>query len=247
MSFLLLAANLSLATSHRPIPSSPISPDRPTITNSVQTVPLGWTQIEAGFTAQRVPKGSLVDLPEISIRYGLTTNLEFRVAPPNFGTQSVGGTDSSGLGDTTIGLKYELGPSRGGADLCLIPLVTLPSDQGPLSSHSTDPGLQVVWQADAGQGFTFSAMSSIISTIQSHVREGLFQQTADLGHDLKYGFAWFGEYAVSCSQVMLPQHTVDTGLTYLVGKNSQADIRIGMQAQGKTALPLVGIGYSVRF
>jgi hypothetical protein len=46
---------------------------------------------------------------------------------------------------------------------------------------------------------------------------------------------------------MLPQHTVDTGLTYLVGKNSQADIRIGMQAQGKTALPLVGIGYSVRF
>src|SRR5882724_3749211 len=95
-----------------------VAPDRPSLTNSTQTVPVGALQIE--LVLEYVPS-SLADSPserrlamQATLRAGLTDRLEVRLdSEPFVWLRQV--QDHTGLGDVELGMKYRFfDPPEGG-------------------------------------------------------------------------------------------------------------------------------------
>jgi hypothetical protein len=90
---------------------NPIVTDRPQITSSSVVVPCGSLQFEHGVQETSNGDQRSFDLPETLVRFGIASKTELRTAS-GFAT---------GFGDLSLGLKQQLGPTRGGFDVSLIP------------------------------------------------------------------------------------------------------------------------------
>jgi hypothetical protein len=104
---------------------STIATDRPQITNSSVVVPCGSVQFENGFQETGSGGQRSFDLPETSVRFGITnkTELHFGVSD-YFNNDDTGSGFANGFGDLSLGFKQQLGPRRG-FDVSLIPSVSL--------------------------------------------------------------------------------------------------------------------------
>jgi hypothetical protein len=103
---------------------SPIATDRPQITSSSVVVPCGSLQFENGFQETSNGGHRSLDLPETSVRFGITRKTELRFTAPDYFFND---DTASGCGDVSLGFKQQLGPTRGGFDVSVISSVSLPS------------------------------------------------------------------------------------------------------------------------
>jgi Putative MetA-pathway of phenol degradation len=139
---------------------SPISTDRPQITNSSVVVPCGSLQFENGFLVT-TPKGGQrgLDLPETSVRFGIARKTELRFAAPDyFYNDDTPSGYINGFGDLSVGFKQQLGPTHG-FDVSLIPSLSLPTGANPISSHGYDPALQLPWSRSFAKNWTVAGCS----------------------------------------------------------------------------------------
>lgn len=166
----LLLLLLSGARTHAEEPA--ISIDRPSFSNSADTVPAGAVQIESGieYASQRVaaaPTERTLSLDAL-LRVGIGGHIEVRLGGEPF-VRIRGERDDTGHGDLTLGVKYRLldaAPGGSPAAVAVQPVVKVPLADPPLGSGRPD--------------FTLVGIASI-------------QLPADLSLDVNLGLAAVGQ------------------------------------------------------
>jgi hypothetical protein len=171
-----------------PSVDDPISTDRPAVAASSTVVPIGSLQIENGFLLSNPHS---FDGPETAIRFGLTGNTELRFSAPDDYFNS---TLNSGFGDTSIGMKQQLGPA-GRFDVSLIVFLSLPSGANAVSSHGYDPGLQLPWSRKLSHNWSAGGQLAVYWPTQGDHRNLTGESTFLLDRQLTKPMDAFVEYA----------------------------------------------------
>ena len=142
---------------------SPIATDRPQITSSSIVVPCGSLQFENGFQETGNGGQQTFDVPETSVRLGIASKTELRFGVPDyFYNDDTAPTSGNGFGDLSLGFKQQLGPTRGGFDVSLIPSVSFPTGVKLISSHGYDPTTHLPWSRSLTKNWTVAGMFSVM-------------------------------------------------------------------------------------
>jgi len=147
----------------------PIVTDRPTVTNSSIVVPSGSLQAENGFLETDRQGQNIADGPETLIRFSVAKKTELRFTAPDYYYNLNGG--ASGIRDLAIGIKQQLGPTRGGFDVSATLFLSFPTGADAISSGGYDPGLQVAWSHGLSSKWTAAGTLSLYAPTQDHRRD----------------------------------------------------------------------------
>jgi hypothetical protein len=227
---------------------SAIATDRPQITSSSVVVPCGSLQFENGF--QETSKGGQrgFDFPETAVRFGIAGKTELRLGVPDyFNNDDTGSGFADGFGDLSVGLKQQLGPTRGGFDVSVIPSVSLPTGANLISSHGYDPTVQVPWSRSLTKTWTVAGMFSVMWPTEAGRRNVTGQASVFFDRQLTQAVDAYVEYSGAFPQRGGPQNLIDFGVAYKPSLHQQLDFHCGFGLSAAVADHVIGIGYSVRF
>jgi hypothetical protein len=179
--------------------SAPITTDRPSVTDASIVVPAGSIQVENGFQATSVPALRTLDGPESLIRFGLLPKTELRLYVPDYYYNqslgiSTGPAPGSGFGDLALGVKQQLGPTRG-FDVSVVAFVSFPTGADAISSHGYDPGVQLSCSRSLTPKWTLAGMLSFCDPTQGGRRNPTGEPTIVLDRQLAAPWSGFVEYA----------------------------------------------------
>ena len=242
-----LAAAVALhAAATDPDPSvTPISTDRPAVTDSSVVVPFGSLQVENGF-ADTVSQGqATLDGPETLLRFGVASKTELRLTVPDYFAPL--GIDASGFGDVAIGVKQQLGPVPGGFDVSLVVSVSLPSGAKAISSQGYDPFVQLPWSRSLSSNWTAAGMFSVYwPTVQAR-RHVTGETTFLIDRQLTKLWDAFLEYAGDFHEQGGPRHLIHAGTAFKPTPHQQIDLHAGWGLSSATVDHFIGVGYSFRW
>jgi hypothetical protein len=224
-----------------------IATDRPDFTESALVVPHRWLQIENGFTYLGSRGVYALGGPESLFRYGVGRGWELRLAVPNYNTVRTGGMTTSGFGDTYLGAKVQLGPTKGGWDVSLIPAVFVPSGSRDFSSRSGDPEIKLCYAKDLSPRWVFSGMVYYSLPTENARRNSTLQKTFSFGYDLGGRWSMFFEYVGTFARHSYPEHLYHSGFAYLLNNDTQFDIHYGLGLNSNAPEFFIGAGLSFRF
>jgi hypothetical protein len=185
---------------------SPIATDRPQITSSSIVVPCGSLQFENGFQETSNGGQPIFDFPETSVRFGIAGKTELRLAVPDyFYNDDTASGFANGFGDLSLGFKQQLGPTRGGFEVSLIPSVSFPTGANLISSHSYDPTVQLPWSRSLTKNWTAAGMFSLMWPTEGAQRNltGRIQAFAASATGLSLRLWSFGRNARSLDRLWL--------------------------------------------
>jgi Putative MetA-pathway of phenol degradation len=219
----------------------PINPDRPGIADGSTTLRRGRVQIEAGVERDDASSGGVarrsLSTPAL-LRYGLTDALELRVEGTGYRRVTSDGATSAGWAPGSIGLKTHLleeDAKQHRPSLGIITRLFVPSGSGEFRSRratgdirlaadlditerwAVNPNIGVDFDYDDGR-FT-AALAAL--TVQYNFTPRL-NAFADGGMQAP-------EQRGGTSSVLL-----DTGVAWIVGRNTQIDGSVGWGAHGTT-------------
>jgi hypothetical protein len=222
---------------------SPISTDRPAITNSSVVVPSGSAQIENGFQVTTDAGQRNFDGPESLVVYGLTDSTELRFTVPDYNYSSL----ASGFGDLALGVKQQIGHSQSGFDASLIVFVSFPTGANAESSHAYDPGVQLPWSQKLSENWTAAGMLSLYWPAQSGARNLTGESTFLFDRQLTGPWDAFIEYAGDFPERGGTRHLLHFGTAYKLSPLQQIDFHVGVGLSRAAVDHFIGIGYSFRF
>jgi Putative MetA-pathway of phenol degradation len=227
---------------------NPIATDRPQITSSSVVVPCGSLQFENGFQETGNAGQRSFDLPETSVRFGIANKTELRLAVPNyFNNDDTASGFANGFGDLSLGFKQQLGPTRGGFDLSIIPSVSLPTGANSISSHGYDPTVQLPWSRSLSKNWTIAGMFSLMWPTEGARRNLTGQASLYFDRQLLQPLDAWVEYSGGFPQRGGPQHVIDFGASYKPSPHQQLDFHCGFGLSAAVPDHTIGVGYSVRF
>jgi len=227
---------------------SPISTDRPQITSSSVVVPCGSLQFENGFQETANGGQRTFDFPETQVRLGIASKTELRLAVPNyFYNDDTASGFANGFGDISLGFKQQLGPTRGGFDLSLIPSVSLPTGTNAISSHGYDPTVQLPWSHSLPKNWTIAGMFSLMWPTQGARRNLTGQSSVYFDRQLTAPWDAYVEYSGAFPQRGGPQNIIDFGTSYKPTPHQQLDFHCSFGLSAAVPNHSIGFGYSVRF
>ncbi len=223
---------------------SPISTDRPSVTDSSAVVPTGSLQVENGFAETQAQGQQTFDATESLFRFGVASKTELRlVAPDYFGQPGV----SSGFGDLTIGMKQQLGPTPGGLDVSLVLSLSLPTGSRAFSSHGYDPSVQLPWSRSLSANWTAAGMLSVYWPTEGPHRNVTGETTFLLDRQLTKRWDAFVEYAGDFPEQGGPRHLLHIGTAYKPAPQHQLDLHVGAGLSQAAVDHFIGAGYSFRW
>jgi hypothetical protein len=227
---------------------SAIATDRPQITSSSVVVPCGSLQFENGFQETSNRGQQSFDLPETAVRFGIANKTELRfTAPDYFFNDDTASGFASGFADLSLGFKQQLGPTRGGFDVSLIPSVSLPTGANLISSHSYDPSLQLPWSRSLSKNWTAAGMFSLMWPTEGPRRILTGQSSIYFDRQLTQPWDAYVEYSGAFPQRGGPQNMIDFGTAYKPTPHQQLDFHCSFGLSAATPDHSIGFGYSVRF
>ena len=227
---------------------SPIATDRPQITSSSVVVPCGSLQFENGFQETSNGDQRTFDFPETSVRFGIARKTELRLGVPNyFHNGDTGAGFANGFGDLSLGFKQQLGPTRGGFDVALIGLVSLPTGADLISSHGYDPTVQLPWSRALSKNWTVAGQFSVMWPTVAEQRNVTGQSSVYFDRQLTPPWDAYVEYSGAFPERGGPQHVIDFGTAYRVTPHQQLDFHCGFGLSAAAPDHFIGFGYSVRF
>ena len=227
---------------------SPIATDRPQITSSSIVVPCGSLQFENGFQETSNGGQNSLDLPETAVRFGIANKTELRfTAPDYFFNDDTASGFATGLGDLSLGFKQQLGPTRGGFDLSLIPSVSLPTGANAISSHGYDPTIQLPWSRSLPKNWTMAGMFSVMWPTESSRRNLTGQSSVYFDRQITTPWDAYVEYSGAFPERGGPQNLIDFGTSYKPTPHQQLDFHCSFGLSAATPDHSIGFGYSVRF
>lgn len=234
--------------------------DRPDQTESTNTVPPGFVQLEAGWTLDHELDGGATirthTVPGVLARIGLTNRLEGRIGFTGFQSTRIEGlgTTTSGLGDMDLGFKYRLMDGSGAAPtVALIGAVSLPTGGDGLSSERLDPAVLLVFAQELSERV---ALGYNLGSAWSSVDDGTGVRTTllDLIYTVSFGFSLtdrVGAFAESFGTIAVNDgsehtHALDGGLTYQLNDHFQLDVSVGLGLNAAASDWFLGAGVAVR-
>jgi hypothetical protein len=227
---------------------SAIATDRPQITNSSVVVPCGSLQFENGLQETGNGGQRTFDLPETAVRFGIARKTELRLAAPDyFFNDDTASGFANGVGDLIVGLKQQLGPTRGGFDVSLIPSESLPTGSNSISSHGYDPTVQLPWSRSLTRNWTAAGMFSLTWPTEGGRRNLAGQSSLYFDRQLTPSWDAYVEYSGVFPQRGDPQQVFDFGTAYKPTPHQQLDFHCGIGLSASTPDHSIGVGYSVRF
>jgi hypothetical protein len=184
------------------------------------------------------------DFPQTSVRLGIANKTELRFGVPDYFYND---DTASGFGDLSLGFKRQLGPTRGGFDVSLIPSVSLSTGVTLISSHGYDPTVQLPWSRSLTKNWTVAGMFSVMWPTEGPRRNLTGQSSIYFDRQLtKPCDAWI-EYSGSFPQRGGPQNVIDFGTGYKITPHQQLDFHWFFDLSAATPSHSIGFGYSVRF
>ena len=227
---------------------SPIATDRPQITSSSVVVPCGSLQFENGFSETSSGGQQSFDFPETSVRFGIANKTELRFGIPDyFYNDDTASGFANGFGDLSLGFKQQLGPTRGGFGISLIPSVSLPTGATLLSSHGHDPTIQLPWSRSLTKNWTVAGMFSVLWPTAGSRRNLTGQSSVYFDQQLMQPWDAYVEYSGAFPQRGGPQNMINFGTTYKISPHQQLDFHWNFGLSAATPAHSIGFGYSVRF
>ena len=244
--------------------------DRPDQTESAESVPAGFVQLELGWTFARtqnvVQAQENHSLPQMLLRMGLGHGLEARVgfsgfvfeerSAPGVSGENTGGsgesTRVSGAGDAEIGLKLEVARWAGG-QIALLGGVSLPVGRDEFSSQRVDPSFGVLVAHPLGErlslgynvGLAWATESNMACCLDTGIAA---PYTLSLGLGLTDRLGAFVESfgAFGLSDGGGAVHSADGGFTFLVSRALQVDINAGVGLNETAEDWFIGGGFAFR-
>lgn len=238
--------------------NDPIVTDRPDFTEASSTVGEGVFQAEMGYTyyydGAASPHESSHVYPELLLRAGVFADwLELRLGQ-TLVTLDEPGSSSTGFADMYLGAKLGIIPQYGLLpELSIVPQFTIPTGAADQRADSVLYGVNFLY------AWSILSDSYIGASTQFNQRKG------DEGSDIYTSFAqalvtgtrwdshwgsyveWFALFADSAVGGE-DAHYANGGITYLLSKDLQLDVRIGTRLQDRFAEEIfTGVGLSVRY
>jgi hypothetical protein len=227
---------------------STITTDRPQVTSSSIVVPCGSLQFENGFQETGNGGQRTFDLPETSVRFGIPHKAELRLTVPDyFQNDDTTSGFTNGFGDLSVGFKQQLGPTRGGFNLSIIPFVSLPTGANAISSHGYDPTVQLPWSHSLSKNWTVAGMFSLMWPTEGSRRNLTGQSSIYFDRQLTQAWDAYVEYSGAFPQRGGPQQLIDFGSAYKLSPHQQLDFHWTFGLSAATPNNSIGFGYSVRF
>ncbi|MHC4958674.1 MAG: transporter [Planctomycetota bacterium] len=237
----------------------PFVTDRPGNTDSPQTVPPGWFQVEADIVAFTEDSTAATRVRTLDIgktnfglKVGLTRKTDFHVIWAPYTREETldratgQTTTAEGVGNVQLRVKYNLWGNDGGPSaLTLLPFVEFPAASSDFAS-SAGAGLSLPYQHDLGRQWTFNGeLTGAYNDDRSpaNVDEFTFNGSLKLGRGLSETWsAWAEVYweiptesdalaTLDVGAVWGPQDNLAFDLTFFLGLNDAApDFRVALGA-----------------
>lgn len=223
--------------------ATPITTDRPAVTDSSVVVPAGSLQAENGFAETSSQGQRTFDGPETLLRFGVASKTELRLTVPDYLGQ-IG--MRSGFGDIAIGMKQQLGPTPGGFDVSLVLSLSLPTGANTLSSHGYDPFVQLPWSRAVSSNWTAAGMFSVYWPTEQDRRNTTGETTFVLDRQLTKKWDAFVEYAGDFPERGGPRHLAHVGTAFKPTPHQQIDVHVGFGVSSTAVDHFIGVGYSFR-
>ncbi len=225
---------------------TPISTDRPQVTNSSVVVPCGSLQFENGVQVTGAGGQHGPDFPETSVRFGIARKTELRFATPNYFRNDPTASGANGFSDLALGFKQQLGPVRG-FDVSVVGSVSLPTGANALSSHGYDATVQLPWSRALTKAWTLAGQVGVAWPTESGRHDATGQASVYFDRQLTAPLDAYVEYSGDYPQRGGPQHLIDFGAAYKPRPHQQLDVHCGFGLSAAAPDYVVGVGYSVRF
>jgi Putative MetA-pathway of phenol degradation len=226
---------------------SPIATDRPQITSSSIVVTCGSLQFENGFQETGNGGQRSFDFPETSVRFGVANKTELRFGVPDyFQNDDTSSGFASGFGDLSLGFKQQLGPTRGGFDVSVIPSVSFPTGANAISSHGYDPTVQLPWSHSFKKNWTAAGMFSLMWPTERTRRNLTGQASVYIDRQLTQPWDAYVEYSGAFPQRGGPQNVIDFGTAYKLSPHQQLDFHCNFGLSSAVPDHSIGFGYSFR-
>jgi hypothetical protein len=259
LSLLLAALCLPFASAQAADDDS-ISTDRPDFVESSQVVGKGRLQLETSVQWDRLRDGAsrertLTTPTLLRIGIGESTELRFETdgrnvihsSDPATGARST----TAGYADAAIGVKWHIKDQQENQpSLGVLLHADLPSGSRGLRGHGVRPSLRLAAEWDLPQDLSFGVMPGMgVESDDQGARYGYGILAATLGKE--FGERLRGFVELAAPQIARAAHggtqaSFDTGLTYLINKNVQADVLLTHGLNRRTPDLSVALGLSVR-
>ncbi len=234
-----------------------LSTDRPDTTESPYTVDAGHVQLEMSFFEYGLeddgPRTDTVAMAPLNFKIGLLNDADLQfVFTPWTHEDTEGAEMVSGVSDTQLRLKINLWGNDGGETaLAFMPFLSFPTGDDDLSSGRIEGGLIFPFAVELPRGFGLGLMAEVDFVYDGGAAgyQTDFVHTAVLGRDLIGSLGGFVEYvgAGNLSTNDGYRATLNTGLTYGVGKNIQFDCGVGVGLTDAAEDVTVFAGLSLRY
>ena len=228
-----------------PQKESPITTDRPDVTNSSLVVPEGSFQNENGINFSQRDGGHAFDGTNSRLRWGVLPCFEILVDIPVY-SAAVSGPLSSGFTNVIPAIKWQISPVPGKIDLSATLGAGLPTGTKAVAGVGIQPYVQFPWSWELGAGWGLSGMftnfivpadpTNKLSTETTFVLEREFAERAFL----------FLEYVSDYHVHGGPGYLFNFGGGYRITPTQQIDFHIGIGLNANASAYIFGIGYSFR-
>jgi Putative MetA-pathway of phenol degradation len=182
------------------------------------------------------------------VRLRIARKTELRLTVPDyFYNDDTGSGFANGAGDLSLGFKQQLGPTRGGFDVSLIPSVSLPTGANAISSHGYDPTIQLPWSRALTKNWTAAGMFSLMWPTEAACRNLTGQASVYFDRQLTSPWDAYVEYSGAFPQRGGPQNVIDFGTGNKPTPHQQLDFHCSFDFSAATPDHSIGFGHSVRF
>ena len=239
----LVTALLLLALSLPAAAQDTIATDRPDFTESTSTVAQRTLQAEFGFTRVTVGDDHIDTAGEGLLRYGLRSRFELRVGLPS--RINVDRLDA-GLGDMSVGVKWNAATFGDGGKLTLVGTATLPTGGEDYTAEEIEPAFFAVASSP------LTDRMGLAGQVGTYVFKGAdgwdanYMATTVLGMSLTDGIGAFVGLRTDLFTGQDAQLVSQGGLTYLFSPDFQVDVHAGIGISDTAPDSFFGFGLAYR-
>jgi len=232
------------------VAAEPIAPDRPDFTDGTLIVSPGYLQVEGGVTRSQGGGTSETVLPELTLRFAVSEEMELRFGWDGWSEQSGGGDVVRGINDMSVGAKaLLLGEEAQPLRIGVLAATSVPIGSSSLTSDAWDPLVKLLWSYSLGDDYQLSGNLVAARPTENGVHYAQRAQSLELGADLSEQTSIYLEYfGMSRETLDGPStHYLDMGLTTLLSEDSSIDVRFGKGLNRAASGWFSGVGMAMRF
>jgi len=215
--------------------------DRPDFTESGVSVPKGKVQIEGGFELVDYGNISFLSLPETLVRIGIKNGVELRVGVPSYEDRE----SVSGIGDLTVGAKFEIDGLLDGWQTAAIATLELPTGEDDIGNDHLSAEAILAGGTELNEIYSFGSQVLVALSSSDHGTDLEIGGTVVVSRPVTESLGSFLELAALIQDFGKMELLLHGGLAYLVQNNLQLDVHIAVGLTAESPDMIFGAGLSV--